>query len=78
MLPDNFLEGLPVNNHKCLHKVFPTFYCAAFNKLENGLGDNKMRSWIAELISTILLYCFFPLEKSYLFPKHVIFYLNRK
>lgn len=56
MLPDNFLEELPVNNHK----VLPTFSCDAFNKLRNGLAANKMRSWPAELISIILLYCFFP------------------
>lgn len=31
-----------------------------FNELKDGLTANKMRSWPAELISIILLYCFFP------------------
>lgn len=69
MLPDNFLEELPVNNHK----VLPTFSCDAFNKLRNDLAANKTRSWPAELIGIILLYWFYPLENSSLFPRHMLF-----
>lgn len=70
MLPDNFLDELLVNNHKVLHKVFPAFFCDAFNKLKNGLAVNKTRSRPAELFGIILLYWFFPLENSSLFSKH--------
>lgn len=60
MLRDNFLEELTVKNHQSFTKYFQLFSVMLFNELKDGLTANKMRSWPAELISIILLYCFFP------------------
>lgn len=56
----NLLEELTVENHEVVHKVLSSFSVMLFNELKDGLTANKMRSWPAELISIILLYCFFP------------------